>query len=47
MNLIEKKYGEEVDNFDVIVNMEKGEIEIYQEKVVVSKVKDDITEMDL
>ena len=47
MNLIEKKYGEEVDNFDVIVNMEKGEIEIYQEKVVVDEVKDDITEITL
>ena len=28
INLIEKKYGEECDNFSVIVNMEKGEIEI-------------------
>ena len=32
MNLIYKKYGEERENFSVIVNMEKGEIEIYQER---------------
>ena len=30
MAMIYKKYGEERDNFSVIVNMEKGEIEIYQ-----------------
>ena len=28
MALIHKKYGEERENFSVIVNMEKGEIEI-------------------
>ena len=37
--LIQKKYGN-VDNFDVIVNMDKGEIEIYQEKEVVEVVDD-------
>ena len=36
MTLIYKKYGEERENFSVIVNMEKGEIEIYQEKEVVA-----------
>ncbi|MDZ7821739.1 MAG: NusA N-terminal domain-containing protein [Candidatus Marinimicrobia bacterium] len=33
--IIRKKYGE-VDNFDVIVNPDKGEIEIYQELTVVA-----------
>ena len=46
-NLIHKKYGEERDNFSVIANMEKGEIEIYQEKVVVDKVIDDVSEITL
>ena len=35
MSMILKKYGEDYDNFSVIVNMEKGEIEIYQEKTIV------------
>jgi N utilization substance protein A len=34
-SIIRKKYGE-VDNFDIIVNTEKGEIEIYQELEVVA-----------
>ncbi len=46
-NLIHKKYGEERDNFSVIVNMEKGEIEIYQEKEVVDEVIDDVSEIDI
>jgi N utilization substance protein A len=46
-SLIHKKYGEEVDNFSVIVNMEKGEIEIYQEKVVVNDVVDEISEINI
>lgn len=33
--MIEKFYGS-TDNFDIIVNIEKGDIEIYQEMVVVS-----------
>ncbi len=45
MNLIHKKYGEERDNFSVIVNMEKGEIEIYQEKTVVDNVEDEVIEI--
>ena len=45
MSLIYKKYGEERENFSVIVNMEKGEIEIYQEMTVVKKVIDPITEI--
>ena len=47
MNLIHKKYGEERDNFSVIVNMEKGEIEIYQEKTVVDNVQDDVVEIHI
>ncbi len=47
MTLIEKKYGEECDNFSVIVNMEKGEIEIYQEMMIVSEVGDDVKEISL
>ena len=45
MTLIHKKYGEERDNFSVIVNMEKGEIEIYQEMTVVDNVTDSIEEI--
>jgi len=44
--LIQKKYGN-VDNFDVIVNMDKGEIEIYQEKEIVETVEDPDFEVDL
>jgi len=47
MTMIYKKYGEERDNFSVIVNMEKGEIEIYQEKVVVNHVLDNVCEISL
>ena len=47
MSMIAKKYGEDSDNFSVIVNMEKGEIEIYQEKIIVDKVTDPITEITL
>ena len=45
MSMILKKYGEDYDNFSVIVNMEKGEIEIYQEKTIVKDVADEITEI--
>ena len=45
MTMIYKKYGEERENFSVIVNMEKGEIEIYQEKVVVDNVIDPVSEI--
>jgi len=47
VNLIKKRYGEDYQNFNVIVNMEKGEIEIYQHKTVVKKVSDEITEIKL
>lgn len=39
MGMIEKHFGS-TDNFDVIVNIEKGDIEIYQEMVVVSDDED-------
>ncbi len=44
--MIIKKYGT-ADNFDVIVNIDKGDIEIYQEKTVVDIVEDPVTEIDL
>ena len=47
MALIYKKYGEERENFSVIVNMEKGEIEIYQEMTVVKEVYDSVLEIEL
>jgi len=47
INLMHKKYGEENNNFSCIVNMDKGEIEIYQEKVIVEKVSDPIHEISL
>ena len=47
MALIYKKYGEDRENFSVIVNMEKGEIEIYQEMTVVDEVLDPVTQIHL
>jgi len=44
--MIKKKYGA-TDNFDVIVNIDKGEIEIYQEKKIVEKVEDPDVEISL
>jgi len=46
ISMIQKKYGTS-DNFDVIVNIDKGDIEIYQEKTVVEEVEDPVTEIDL
>ncbi len=45
--LIQKKYGEEYTNFSVIVNMDKGTIEIYQEKTVVENVSNQVIEISL
>lgn len=45
-SMIEKKYGSS-ENFDVIVNIDKGDIEIYQEKMVVDQVEDPVSEIDL
>lgn len=46
ISMIQKKYGTS-ENFDVIVNIDKGDIEIYQEKTVVDKVEDPVSEIDL
>jgi len=45
-SVIKKKYGT-TDNFDVFVNMDKGEIEISQLKTIVEKVTDKNIEIDL
>jgi len=45
-SLIVKKYGTD-ENFDVIVNIDKGDIEIFQEKMVVEKVEDPVAEVTL
>ena len=46
--LLIKKYGEEhIDNFSVIINMDKGEVEIYHEKLVVDVVNNPILEINL
>jgi transcription termination/antitermination protein NusA len=44
--MIVKKYGH-ADNFDVIVNIDKGDIEIFQEKTVVQEIEDPVTQIDL
>ncbi len=46
VTMVEKKFGTS-ENFDVIVNIDKGDIEIYQERVVVEKVEDPVTEISL
>ncbi len=47
MTLIQKKYGEEYTNFSVIVNMDKGTIEVYQEKTVAKEVHNPVIEISL
>jgi transcription termination/antitermination protein NusA len=44
--MVRKKYGMEA-RFDVIVNMDKGDIEIYIEKAIVETVTDPSTQIDL
>jgi N utilization substance protein A len=44
--MVRKKYGMEA-RFDVVVNMDKGDIEIYLEKVIVETVTDPSTQIDL
>ncbi|MBD3287468.1 transcription termination factor NusA [candidate division KSB1 bacterium] len=46
LSVIKKKYGN-AENFDIFVNMEKGEIEIYQNKIIVDDVKEPNLEIDL
>ena len=44
--MMEKKYGID-SNFEVIVNMEKGNIEIFLYKTVVEEIDDPVTEIDI
>lgn len=44
--MVRKKYGQTA-KFDVVVNMEKGDIEIYLEKEVVEEVVDPATQIDI
>ena len=44
--MIKKKYGEK-ENFDVIVNLDKAAIEIYQTKKVVEEVEDPIEQISI
>jgi N utilization substance protein A len=44
--LVRKKYGLEA-NFDIIVNMDKGDVEIYLMRTIVEEVVDPITEVTL
>lgn len=46
LSIIKKKYGT-ADNFDIFVSVDKGEIEIYQNKVIVEKVENEVNEIDL
>lgn len=42
--IIRKKYGQHA-NFEIIVNMEKGDIEIYLMREIVDKVEDEVTQI--
>ncbi len=44
--MVRKKYGQEA-RFEVVVNMDKGDIEIYLEKTIVETVTDPTTQIDL
>src|ERR1041385_1249984 len=44
--MVKKKYGLDA-RFDVVVNMDKGDIEIYLEKAIVETVTDPNTQIDL
>jgi len=46
LSIIKKKYGK-ADNFDIFVSMDKGEIEIYQNKLIVEEVEDEVEEITL
>ncbi len=46
VSIIKKKYGKS-DNFNIFVSMDKGEIEIYQNKVIVAEVQDEVEQIDL
>jgi N utilization substance protein A len=44
--MVRKKYGQEA-KFDVVVNMDKGDIEIFLERQVVETVEDPVTQVDV
>ena len=46
LGIIRKKYGK-TENFDIFVSLDKGEIEIYQNKTIVEEVIDEVEEVDL
>ncbi len=46
LSIIKKKYGKS-DNFNIFVSMDKGEIEIYQNKTIVEQVTDEVEQIDL
>ncbi len=46
LSMIKRKYGT-ADNVDIFVNMEKGEVEIYQLKTIVEEVEDPVTEISV
>jgi len=46
--LIIKKYGEDdIDKFSIIVNMDRGELEIYQEKLIVKEINNKLFEISI
>jgi len=45
LTLIKRKYGDS-DHFDVIVNMDRGDVEIFIEKEVVEEVQDPLLQID-
>jgi len=46
LSILKRKYGT-TDNIDIFVNMDKGEVEIYQIKTIVEEVEDPVTEISL
>ncbi|GBD86874.1 hypothetical protein BMS3Abin03_00798 [bacterium BMS3Abin03] len=44
--LVKKKYGEEV-KYDVVVNMDRGDIEIFLEREIVDEVTDPVTQISI
>ena len=44
--LIRKKYGEEV-KFDVVVNVDRGDVELFLEKEIVEEVEDPDTQISM
>ena len=46
LSMIKKMYGQS-ENFDIFINLEKGEIEIYQNKTVAENVTNPVAEIDI